>query len=107
MISVGDYVSQSENISNLEQDIEFRCETVSEVVAEKIFPLEKALGIYNVTFRQYLGYLLLRNESKITIDGDTVVNFLTVMFDAMDISEPHLGKKAGKVISDLRELSSV
>jgi hypothetical protein len=107
MIPAGDQISEPDVISDSEQDIQFRCETVSEIVKDKIFPLKKALEIYNVTFRQYFGYLLLHDESKITIDSDVIQVFLTTMFNAMDLSVSHLDSKTEKVIADLRQLSSV
>ena len=107
MIPAEDFISESGSFEEAVQDLEFRCETVSEVVKEKVFPLKKALEVYNVTLGQYFGYLMLRNDSKITLENDVVLSIFATVLNAMDFSDPNLDSKTEKVISDLRQLSAV
>src|ERR1017187_8816354 len=96
-IPAGDYLSQADLP---EGDIEFRCETVSEVVQQKIFPLEKALKLYDVSFKQYMGYLMLHNKPKIIVDTHIITVFFTTMLGLIDIPDKILDSKTEKVIAD-------
>jgi len=107
LVAAGDYVTEEESQFNREDDIERRCETITEVVKNKVFPLERALSVYNVSFRQYFGYLMLQSQTKIHIDSNIFASFISVMLDMIDISDSHRNTKAEKIVADLRQLSMV
>ena len=107
LIPAGDYVTAAESKLDADQDIERRCESVAEVVKDKVFPLARALSVYNVSFRQYVGYMMLRDKSKIIIKSSDVGSIVTNVLDMMDFSNSHLDSNTEKMVAGLRQLSAV
>lgn len=107
LIPMGDYVTLNESMSGPEEDVERRCETVTEVVKKKIFTLDHALSLYNVSLRQYIGHLMLRNQSRVITDSAHISAITAMLLDLMDLSEKRLDSRTEKIVAGLRQLSTV
>ena len=108
LIPAGDYMTKEEAILDRETDIKRRCETVADVVKNKIFTLPQALKAYDVSIEEYFGYMMLKpKKQKIIMDVGTVAAIMNALLNIMDLSHANLDNQTKKVVSDLRKLSAV
>jgi hypothetical protein len=106
LIPAGDYVTAEEAVLDKETDIERRCETVDEVIKQNVMPVSKALGAYHISYKQYLGYLMLKNKGKILVDGVTIISILQDVLQTMDLSKVDMEKAAKTFLVNFRKLAS-
>jgi hypothetical protein len=82
-----------------------RIEIVNELVNDKILSLSEALGAYKVTIMQYVAYGILKNESYVFSDPNSLISFITSAADIVDVSHADLDPNTEKVISEMRSLN--
>ena len=105
----GDYVADNEGIQHPAEAIERRCETVDDVVKNKVFTLAEALTAYKVTPEQFFGYKMLNKSRSHKLIVDTVT-FLTIfqsLFNQFDLTHSDLNPPTKKAVAELRKLALV
>ena len=108
LIPAGDYVTLEEAVIDSETDIKYRCETVDDLVRDKVFTLPQALKAYEISPIQYLGYsMLMPKKQKLLLDTTTFIALMEAMLRIVDFSKSNLDARSKKVVKDIQELSAV
>jgi hypothetical protein len=108
LVPAGDYVTLEETVIDSETDIKYRCETVDDLVKDKVFTLPQALKAYELNTEQYLGYLMLKpKKQKILVDNGTFAALMTAVLGFVDFSHSNLDARSKQVVKDMQELGAV
>ena len=108
LVPAGDYVTLEEAVINNETDIRYRCETVDDLVKDKVFTLPQALKAYDISPEQYLGYsMLIPKKQKVLLDTPTFIALMNAMLRIVDFSKSNLDARSKKVVKDIQEFSAV
>lgn len=108
LVPRGDYVAVNESVMDKEWEVRSRCESVHDVVTQRIIPLSKDLKAYDITLEQYFGFLMIKSlKVKIIMDAMTIGTLLKVVLGFMDIPNTGLDAKTQQLVEDMRRLSAV
>ncbi|HTE34158.1 MAG TPA: hypothetical protein VK666_27450 [Chryseolinea sp.] len=106
LIPAGDYMTAEEAAMDESTEIRRRCETIDEVVKDKIFTLPDALAAYDVSPREYIGYVLMSNtKKKVMVDQMMAIAMMSAIVSVLDLTR--VDHRIEKVFTDLKRLATV